>query len=274
MIRVHKGEAPKVLGRLGPGWIQRHGDEYDAHEADYVSGEKTMAIKDHVYGHSTVREALATAQHGKCCYCEVAIEHPYMLRHVEHWRPKGAVKQGLGQPAQYPGYYWLAYDWDNLLLSCGVCNSGYKSTVFPLADDSGRARNHREDLAVEEPQLLKPDRDDPEPHIEWIDDQPRGCSDLGWKTIETVGLVREDDVKRSRAYNELRKAHHRLLECSENEHIAVVREIADECRQKLERSVLPTSQYSAMAKAFIAAKGIDIGEAGGAASNCLFTNSR
>jgi len=252
MIRVHKGEAPEVLHRLGPRWVQRHSVEFDAHQADYEIGATTMAIREHVYGHPTVREALAAAQHGKCCYCEVAIEHPYMLRHVEHWRPKGAVKQGPGEPVQYPGYYWLAYEWDNLLLSCGVCNSGYKSIVFPLADDNGRARNHHEDVGVEDPQLLKPDRDDPEPHIEWIDDQPRGRSEIGWKTIETVGLVREDDVKRSREYNELRKAHHRLLKCSGNEHIALVREIANECRQRLEQSVLPTSQYSAMAKAFIA----------------------
>jgi len=262
MIRIHKGDAPAVLGNLGPGWVQQHCDAFDAHEAEYLSGELKLTIRDHVYGHTDVRNALAAAQHGKCCYCEVEIEHPYMARHVEHWRPKGAVKQGMGEPLQYPGYYWLAYDWDNLLLSCGVCNSGYKSTVFPLADDNGRARNHHEDVGVEEPQLLKPDREDPEPHILWIDDQPRGISDLGWSTIETIGLVRENDVKRSREYNELRKAHHRLQKCEGQEHIDVVREIAEECRDKLQRSVLPTSQYSAMAKAFIAANGIDIGGAG------------
>lgn len=274
MIRVHKGGAPEVLGRLGPDWVMLHSDEYDAHQADYLSGKRKLTIRAHVYGASEVRETLAAAQHGKCCYCEVEIEHPYMLRHVEHWRPKGAVKQGPGELAQYPGYYWLAYDWDNLLLACGVCNSGYKSTVFPLADDSGRARNHHEAVNVEEPRLLKPDRDDPEAHIEWIDDQPRGLTDLGWKTIETVGLVREDDVKRSRAYNELRTAYHRLLKFEGQEHIEVVQEMADDYRQKLQRSVLPTSQYSAMAKGFIAANGIDVGEAGGAASNSSSQNSR
>ena len=145
-----------------------------------MSGERKLTIREHVYGASDVREGLAAAQHGKCCYCEVAIEHPDMLRHVEHWRPKGAVKQGSGQPLQYPGYYWLAYSWDNLLLSCGVCNSGYKSTGFPLSDNSSRARSHHAGIMAEEPELLKPDRDDPEPHIVWFDDQPRGCDHLGW----------------------------------------------------------------------------------------------
>ena len=59
-------------------------------------------------------------------------------------------------------------------------------------------------------------------------------------------------MKRSREYNELRKARRRLLECAGKKHIPVIHEIAEQCRLKLELSVLPTSQYSAMAKAFAA----------------------
>lgn len=63
-----------------------------------------------------IREKLQLIYHDKCAYCESSQEQ----LHVEHYRPKRG------------GYYWLSYSWDNLLLSCPVCNSS-KSTIFPLA---------------------------------------------------------------------------------------------------------------------------------------------
>ncbi|MDB5580830.1 MAG: hypothetical protein JWR80_6006 [Bradyrhizobium sp.] len=251
MIRITKGPAPAVLGRLGPVWVAVHERAFDAHAADYLGGDRKMKIAEHVYGHTTVREALAAAQHSKCCYCEVEIEHPYMLRHVEHWRPKGAVRQAAGDTDLTPGYYWLAYDWSNLLLACGVCNSGNKGTSFPLDDDTLRARSHHDPLDREQPSILKPDAEDPEPHFKWIDDQPRGLSPEGWATIEVVGLIRQDDIKRSRAFANLQRDHRRLWACHDNES-PTIRAIADECRESLERSVLPRSPFSAMAKAFLA----------------------
>jgi hypothetical protein len=79
--------------------------------------------------------------HQKCAYCERAISGYY--GDAEHYRPKGAVKYRTGagtletptckilDPTQgrmvdrpHPGYFWLAYDWHNLLPSCVYCNSG------------------------------------------------------------------------------------------------------------------------------------------------------
>jgi hypothetical protein len=77
----------------------------------------------------------------KCAYCEREISGYY--GDAEHYRPKGAVKrktqagsfeQVHGEvldPRQdrivtksHPGYFWLAYDWRNLVPSCVYCNSG------------------------------------------------------------------------------------------------------------------------------------------------------
>ncbi len=74
-----------------------------------------------VYGHRAVRSALAACQFGKCCFCESKIQH-VMSGEVEHFRPKGGVRQRRSDPLDRPGYYWLAYDWSNLLLSCQSCN--------------------------------------------------------------------------------------------------------------------------------------------------------
>jgi hypothetical protein len=68
---------------------------------------------------------------GKCAYCETFIEqnHPGA---VEHFRPKGAVSDEdfnvvrIGSGANqinHPGYYWLAYEWLNLLPACYDCNT-------------------------------------------------------------------------------------------------------------------------------------------------------
>lgn len=251
MIRVEKGPAPEILTRLGPDWVRTHEDAFDVHEQEYLSGERSMRAASHVYGGDEVRAALAAAQHGKCCFCEVVIEHPYMHRHVEHWRPKGAVRQGADEPELHPGYYWLAYDWDNLFLACVVCNSSNKGITFPLADPVTRARSHRDPLDAETPLLLRPDAEDHHDHFEWFDDQPRGKTEKGWTTIEVVGLIRPDDVKRTRRFQKLKRAYDRLGKIYSSED-PTVREIADDYRMQLRESVLPTSPFSAMARSFLA----------------------
>jgi len=80
--------------------------------------------------------------HRKCAYCERLISGYY--GDAEHYRPKGTVTTGnedgsLERPTcevpdprrknklvtvNHPGYFWLAYDWRNLLPSCVFCNSG------------------------------------------------------------------------------------------------------------------------------------------------------
>ncbi len=75
---------------------------------------------------------------GKCAYCEGALE--LIDGDVDHFRPKGAVSDQHGKPItidgdefrEHQGYYWLAYDWRNLLPSCKTCNQIYKGSQFPV----------------------------------------------------------------------------------------------------------------------------------------------
>lgn len=61
-----------------------------------------------LYKVPSVQKKLNKIYHLKCAYCEQKLlDAP---KHIEHYRPKDT-------------YYWLAYSWDNLLLSCGSCNS-------------------------------------------------------------------------------------------------------------------------------------------------------
>lgn len=79
----------------------------------------------------------------------------------------------------HPGYFWLAYDWRNLLLACTSCNqpgtvtdpAGGKRKIgkhnrFPVADEGGRAWRPTDDLKAEQPLLIHPVHEpDPGVHL-------------------------------------------------------------------------------------------------------------
>lgn len=146
---------------------------------------------------------------GKCAYCEKLIatdQHGDM----EHYRPKGAVKDKSGRSIKitlndleqgHPGYYWLAYDWRNLLPSCQLCNQGNirrgktwtagKRNYFPLVSEDDRAKKPGEEIH-EQPLLINPTFEDPESFIGmqangvlFAKDGQRG---RGQTCIETFGL--------------------------------------------------------------------------------------
>lgn len=253
MIRIVKGDAPEVLSGRGVEEARALCDAYDADAPAYSDGSRKFAINSGVYGHQTVRDELDACQHGKCAFCEVLIPRPYADAHVEHWRPKGAVKQARGQEDEHPGYYWLAYDWDNLLLSCVFCNRGNKRTIFPIEDVTARARNHSQSTASERPLLLKPDDgSDPADDIEFIEELPRGTSTRGRRTIEVLGLDRLEHRQRDDLLVSLREAYEFVRRFNDDPHHAA-QELVAQGRAMYARAPLPTSPFSAMAAAFIAA---------------------
>jgi hypothetical protein len=83
--------------------------------------------------------------HNKCAYCETSFAG--FIGDAEHFRPKGEVSVPLedggsqvvtvvdedNNEIAHPGYFWLAYRWQNLLPSCHLCNRyGGKKTLFPV----------------------------------------------------------------------------------------------------------------------------------------------
>ena len=123
-------------------------------------------VTDH-YKDVEIKKALEKLFHNKCAYCEgqPTSQGPW---DVEHYRPKGRVKEN----SNHPGYYWLAYTWDNLLPSCTFCNqrridqatwddpvagpAAGKLDQYPLLDEQDRAMDPDSDLDKEKPLLLNP----------------------------------------------------------------------------------------------------------------------
>ncbi|AZS21205.1 hypothetical protein S2M10_01670 [Sphingomonas sp. S2M10] len=109
---------------------------------------------------TALRDAFEGASGGKCWYTEC--ESPGADNDIDHFRPKGKVKEDR----RHPGYYWLAFDWRNMRLSCQRANrpriapgarvAGGKSTHFPLLATGVRATEPGDDIRLEHPALLDP----------------------------------------------------------------------------------------------------------------------
>jgi hypothetical protein len=93
----------------------------DEHVAQHSNGDTSFVFDRAVYGHTDVKAALRLAQHDKCGFCESKISH-IAFGDVEHFRPKSAIRNAPGEALVSPGYFWLAYDWGNLLFACECCN--------------------------------------------------------------------------------------------------------------------------------------------------------
>jgi uncharacterized protein (TIGR02646 family) len=164
------------------------------------NGEKQRAIRFYelnsgtdvefqLYGEETVREALRKLFNYKCAYCESRVLQVSYF-HIEHWRPKGGVK-GI---SQHKGYYWLASDWDNLLLACPQCNSqGNKGNRFPLVAGSTYAYNSKENhKLLEKPLLINPCETNPKSHFTYtLLGAIQGATDEGKASVDVYGLDRE-----------------------------------------------------------------------------------
>jgi uncharacterized protein (TIGR02646 family) len=181
--------APSRLITQGKSKTSSHIRDHNQNPSAYQLGEKIFKFSSNIYGASSVKTALILAQHKKCCFCERLVGED---GDVEHFRPKSAYCQQKGETLTRPGYYWLAYDWDNLYLSCSACNQRCKRNLFPLVNPTNRAHLHNNDISLEEPLLVDPGKEEPSQHILFrgADPLPVAGSIKGRTTIDLVGLDR------------------------------------------------------------------------------------
>ena len=249
MILIHKGEPPQTHVEGGTAATEGLCTLYSADSEAYASGIKRFAFRHEIYASLAVKAALASSHHGKCCYCETLIAKP-AYAHVEHWRPKAYARQTRHSRPIRPGYYWLTYEWGNLLWSCGPCNCEHKGNVFPVQDPSRRALNHAMPLEAERPMILNPAGSlDPREHIAFHQEVPYGLTDLGRWTIEVLGLdeLREE---RLRHLSELRTRVLMVEKLGVVDH-PVAQAYAQEAREFLVAAVRPEMPFSAMASDFL-----------------------
>lgn len=115
-----------------------------------------------LYGNADVKKQLRVDQYNKCAYCETMLNGG----EIEHFRPKTAYYVSVSdKKPRRPAYYWLAYEWDNMLCSCHECNR-IKSMAFPLFREQARDIANR-NIQQEQPILLNPCFEDPADIMEY-----------------------------------------------------------------------------------------------------------
>lgn len=193
MISIKKpARAPKILRERGKKARKDVMKRYTDAPVSFQRGTSIFEFDRSLYAARSVKKALLSAQHDKCCFCESKISH---ISHgdIEHFRPKGGWRQRPAGKLKRPGYYWLAYEWSNLLVSCELCNQRYKENLFPLSNPRSRARDHHHEVSREKPLFIDPATEDPTRYISFRQEHPYAVrnSRRGRATITALGLDRE-----------------------------------------------------------------------------------
>ena len=101
MIFIQRSSEPDILINEGKA-------EQKKLCAVYEQSKRKFDFKSSIYGHQSVKTALLSMQHDKCCFCESKVT-AISYGDVEHYRPKAAYKQNKSDKLSETGYYWLAY---------------------------------------------------------------------------------------------------------------------------------------------------------------------
>ncbi len=209
-----------------------------------------------IYADPDVKTALSIAQHGKCAFCEAKVTH-ISYGHIEHYRPKAGYRQSTNDMLNKPGYFWLAYTWENLLFSCELCNSRHKGNLFPLANPNRRAKSATDNLADEQPLFIDPTSQYPSDFIRFRKHVPFAVNgnSHGKQTIQSLGLKRE-------ALNEHRSAHLRLIVITWKLTVELRKSTSSSASRKLRETedtlrdvARPSAEYSAMARDYLLSVG-------------------
>jgi len=247
MIRLNRpAKIPLTLSRRGVVETDNLCKQYDADSANINTGRTKLpdAISD-VYGSDCVKKQLKAFHHNKCCYSEARFNRDSVP--VEHFRPKGAIGQQGSRVKQYPGYYWLTYNWENLLLCKTGINSN-KTDYFPLLNEPTRVKNHYGNINLEMPVLINPSIEDPREHIRFHNEQPIAyrSSARGEYTIKLLLSHPELDESRRTFFQRLLilKESFELLSKSTDREMQM---LATKIKNELDAAKLPDAEYSSMA---------------------------
>jgi len=109
MIHINRLPKPDILTRKEKEWTEK-----------LLASDKKRPDNSK-YGHKEIRTQLNSMSYHKCFYCERKLKG--VPSEIDHYIEVSDTK-GRG----------LAYNWDNLYLSCGNCNSKVPNTEIPVND--------------------------------------------------------------------------------------------------------------------------------------------
>ena len=189
MLKLNRGSVgtPQSLQTTNGAVASHKAKALNYYQARNPWHSKDVSYKFKGYDSDDVKNALLQLTSAKCAYCESKMLG-VGAREVEHYRPKGGVDGESG----WAGYWWLAYEWSNLLPTCRDCNKSLrqhivtssmteiqvlalfakknsisygKANQFKLLGT--RAFTENCDTDLEDPLLIDPCKKDPAEHLIW-----------------------------------------------------------------------------------------------------------
>lgn len=281
MIRIDRNKVPvpqELTDPAGNAMLEK-----EKAKQHFTSAQKNEKFEFKAYNNDEIKATLKQLFNGKCAYCESPIL-TVTVGDIEHFRPKAAIVTDDKKTLK-PGYYWLAADWDNLLLSCNNCNRKTtqeefegdaftmgKANQFPINNEDVRCKDHTGNIKKEEKVrlLINPCTEDPEEFLEYLDNGAIKAKALkdpfkvkkAERSISVYALLRDPLVKeRAKLIEDIKYHISDLLFIRED--IALAKKEGnqqqeDRCYQrlkkvldKLSQYIAPDQPYSAVAKQFI-----------------------
>ena len=244
MIKIIKGDFPPHLKKEGERLTNLLKAQYDKFPDDYSTGAKTFDFTT-AYKTDEVKTALIECQYNKCCFSEAKFNGDYL--HVEHFRPKGRIDALITNNQSFPGYYWLTYEWTNLFICKEMINVSFKKNYFPLVNELLRNKNHHQ-KNIETPELIDPGQDDPREHIRFNQDELMPMTTRGQVTINLLKLRHSHFEESRRKYFRILSAMKEVIDIESANGIEVANPLLLEFIDILKASVLPSAEFSSMAK--------------------------
>jgi hypothetical protein len=207
-----------------------------------------------------IRNWLLNQFHNKCWYSE-AFDSASSI-HVDHYRPKGRVKEELGGET-CEGYWWLAFHWQNYKI-CGQLLNVKKGDLFPLAEGQRANANCTVSLRLESPVLIDPCSDETRLVSYELDED--GCVAViaegvdeqekykATQTIEILGLNKRDRLNKKRrlTWDECAEQILSYTAAQETQGAQALKQVAQaKVRQQLKKMIAYESEFSSIAQACI-----------------------
>lgn len=215
---------------LPPGWPAQAAA---AKEAVAAAPNKSEKIAQYATVWGELKTPLSKLSENKCFYCETErVRDDYQ---VDHYRPKGGVAAN-----GHNGYWWLAFNSDNLRFACRFCNErrisagsvaggGGKSSEFPLLEGGTRATKPTDPLIDEYPALIDPCREDEVVLI--------GFNDLGVAMPQAIQAVEPIEFERARASIRIYHLNHAYIRRRREQKALIIRRKIAEVTLQLDMSL-------------------------------------
>lgn len=188
MIHIDQASPPAEFEKLAAEALQRL---RETHTAGGYKTQLRYEFDERVWMPFSTQ--LAEVTFGKCAYCETRLVDQV---EINHFRPLMRA-EGLAKGDISPDHYWwLAYEWSNLVPTCAHCNRS-KRARFPVRNRRAKPFGS---LTKEGALLLCPYSDvNPDDHL-WFEDHGivTPLSDQGEVSIQVFDLNRPNLVERRR----------------------------------------------------------------------------